>query len=108
MSADAMRIRAFEQGGYTEIKVLMQHEMETGLRKDAAGKLVPAHFIQQFSVRHNDREVLSAQFGPSVSKNPFVGFRFKGGVKGDKIVVSWVDNHGEHRTDQVEILPAVG
>lgn len=101
--ADPMRVRALEQGGVTEVKVLMRHDMETGLRKDAAGKLVPIHFIQHFSVRHKEREVISAQFGPSVSKDPFVGFRFKGGVKGDRITVTWVDNLGEKRLDDVVI-----
>jgi sulfur-oxidizing protein SoxZ len=101
--ADPMRVRALEQGGVTEIKVLMRHDMETGLRKDPAGKLVPAHFIQQISVRHKDREVLSAQFGPSISKDPFVGFRFKGGVKGDKITVTWIDNLGDKRSDEAVI-----
>ena len=101
--ADPMRVRALEQGGVTEIKVLMRHDMETGLRKDTAGTLVPAHFIQQISVRHKEREVLSAQFGPSISKDPFVGFRFKGGIKGDKITVTWVDNLGEKRSDEAVI-----
>lgn len=101
--ADPMRIRALEQGGITEIKILMRHDMETGLRKDAAGKLVPAHFIQQLSVRHKDREVLSAQFGPSVSKDPFVSFKFKGGVKGDRMSVTWTDNLGEKRLDEALI-----
>ena len=101
--ADPMRVRALEQGGVTEIKVLMRHDVEAGLRKDTAGKLVPAHFIQQISVRHKEREVLSAQFGPSISKDPFVGFRFKGGVKGDKITVTWVDNLGEKRSDEAVI-----
>lgn len=99
MAADPMRVRALEQGGITEVKVLMRHDMETGLRKDAAGKIVPAHFIQQISARHKDREVLSAQFGPSIAKDPFLGFRFKGGVKGDKVTVSWIDNLGEQRSD---------
>ena len=103
---DPMRVRALERGGVTEIKVLMRHDMETGLRKDAAGKLVPAHFIQHFVVRHKDREVINAQFGPSISKDPFVGFKFKGGSKGDKISVSWTDNLGDTRTDEVKISSA--
>ena len=100
---DPMRVRALEQGGITEIKVLMRHDMETGLRKDAAGKLVPAHFIQQISVHHKEREVLSAQFGPSIAKDPFVGFRFKGGAKGDRVTVTWVDNLGDKRSDEAVI-----
>lgn len=101
--ADPMRVRALEQAGITEIRVLMRHDMETGLRKDTAGNTVPAHFIQTISVRHKDREVLSAQFGPSISKDPFVGFKFKGGAKGDKITVTWVDNRGDRRSDEVAI-----
>lgn len=100
---DPMRIRALEQGGVTEVKILMKHDMETGLRKDGNGKLIAAHFIQTISVRHKDKEVLSAQTGPSVSKDPFLGFKFRGGVKGDKITVTWADNKGEKRTDETII-----
>lgn len=101
--ADPMRIRALEQAGITEVKVLMRHDMETGLRKDNAGKTIPAHFIQNLIVKHKDRVVLDAQFGPSVAKDPFVAFKFKGGAKGDKVVVSWVDNKGDRRTDEAVI-----
>lgn len=101
--ADPMRVRAIEAGGVTEVKILMKHDMETGLRKDSAGKLVPAHFIQHVSVKHKDREVLAAQFGASISKDPFLAFKFKGGVKGEKVVVTWLDNMGEKRVDEATI-----
>ena len=84
-----MKIRAASKDGVTEVKVLISHEMETGQRKDAAGAVVPAWFITELSAKHNDKQVLSAEFGPSVSKNPYLAFKFKGGAKGDKIVVSW-------------------
>ena len=48
--ADPMKIRASVVGDSTEVKVLMSHEMETGQRKDAAGKTVPAWFIQSVTV----------------------------------------------------------
>ena len=44
--ADPMKIRANLVGDSTEVKVLMSHEMETGQRKDAQGKTIPAWFIQ--------------------------------------------------------------
>ena len=47
--------------------------------------------------------MLSAQWGPAVAKNPFLSFRFKGGAKGDKIVVHWVDSRGDQRTDEAVI-----
>ena len=101
--ADPMRVRALEQAGVTEVKILMKHDMETGQRKDSAGKVIPAHFIQTVSVRHKEREVLSAQFGPSVAKDPFLSFKFKGAAKGDKVSVTWIDNKGDKRTDEVTI-----
>jgi sulfur-oxidizing protein SoxZ len=101
--ADPMKIRASVVGDSTEVKVLMSHEMETGQRKDAKGQTIPAWFIQNVTVAWNDRTVLSAQWGTAVSKNPFLSFRFKGGAKGDKITITWVDNHGDRRTDEAQI-----
>ena len=101
--ADPMRIRAQAQGDKAVVRVLMAHEMETGQRKDAQGKTVPAWFIQQVSATWNGKTVLSAQWGPAVSKNPFLSFRFKGGVKGDKVQVTWIDSKGDKRTDEATI-----
>jgi sulfur-oxidizing protein SoxZ len=101
--ADPMKIRANAVGDATEVKVLMNHEMETGQRKDAQGKVIPAWFIQNVTAAWNGKTVLSAQWGPAISKNPFLSFRFKGGAKGDKVKVTWVDNKGETRTDEATI-----
>ena len=101
--ADPMRIRANMTGEKVEVRVLMSHEMETGQRKDASGALVPAHFIQNVTVTCVGRTVLSAQWGTSIAKNPFVHFRFRGGKPGDKVTISWVDNKGESRTDEAVI-----
>lgn len=98
-----MKIRAAVKEGVTEVKILMQHDMETGLRKDADGVLVPAWFITEVKVQHQERIVLEAQFGQSVSKNPYLLFRFKGGTAGEKITVSWVDNKGDTRADEATI-----
>ena len=101
--ADPMKIRASAAGDSTEVKVLMSHEMETGQRKDAQGQTIPAWFIQNVVVTWNGRTVLSAQWGTAVSKNPFLSFKFKGGAKGDKIAITWTDNRGDKRTDEVVI-----
>jgi sulfur-oxidizing protein SoxZ len=100
---DPMKIRAATAGDETEVKILMSHEMETGQRKDAQGKIIPAWFIQSVKVVHNDTVVLAAQWGPAVAKNPFLSFRFKGGAKGDKVRITWIDNHGDTRTDEATI-----
>lgn len=101
--ADPMRIRATARDGMVNVKVLMSHEMETGQRKDASGQLVPAHYIRSVSATHQGKPVLSAQWGPAVSKNPYLEFSFKGGQKGDKVSVTWEDNKGDKRTDEATI-----
>ena len=98
--ADPMKIRAKAQGEVTDVRVLIGHEMETGQRKDSSGNLVPAHFIQNVTATYQGRTVLSAQWGPAVSKNPYLSFKFKGGAKGEKVRVTWVDNKGVTRTDE--------
>ena len=98
-----MRIRASSTGDVVEVKVLMRHDMETGLRKDASGTIVPAHFIQQLVAKCNDKVVLDSLFGTSVSKDPFLSFKFKGGKKGDKVTVTWTDNQGDSRTDETVV-----
>ncbi len=103
--SEASRIRAQMQGDKVLVRVLMAHEMENGLRKDAAGKTIPAWYIQQVAVACNGRPVFGAQWGPSVSKNPFLQFTFKGGKAGDRIAVTWLDSRGERRTDEAPIAP---
>ena len=101
--ADPMRIRAALSGEETTVRVLMSHPMEPGTRKDASGNTIPAHFIRDVEATHNGKTVLKAQFSGSVSQNPFLSFKFKGGAKGDKIAVKWVDTKGDSRTDEAAI-----
>ena len=101
--ADPMKIRAQMAGDKVEVRVLMAHEMETGQRKDAKGTVIPAWFIQNVSATVNGRTVLSAEWGPAVAKNPFLSFRSSGAKAGDKVVITWTDNHGDKRTDEATI-----
>jgi len=101
--ADPMRIRAQAAGDKATVRVLMAHEMETGQRKDAAGKVIPAWYIQQVTAQHNGKTVLTAQWGPAVSKNPFLQFSIKGARAGDKVGIAWVDNRGDQRSDEATV-----
>ena len=101
--ADPMRIRAKLEGDKAVVRVLMAHEMETGQRKDSTGKIVPPHFIQSVLATHNGKTVLSAQWGPAISKNPYLQFQFAGAKAGDKVAITWTDNKGDKRTDEAAI-----
>jgi sulfur-oxidizing protein SoxZ len=102
--SDPMKIRAQAAGDKATVRVLMGHEMETGQRKDAAGKTIPAWFIQEVAVALNGKPVLTARWGPSISKNPFLQFNVKGAKAGDKVSVSWTDNRGDKRTDEAAVV----
>ena len=101
--ADPMKIRAQMAGDKANVRVLMSHEMETGQRKDSSGKVIPAWFIQEVSAALNGKVVMTAQWGPSVSKNPFLQFAIKGAKTGDKVAVSWKDTKGDTRTDEATV-----
>ena len=92
--AGPMKIRATLAGGNTEVRVLMTHPMTTA----QSGQ--PLHFIQNITVRLNGSAVIEAEVSQAVSRNPVFSFRLKGGAKGDKIEVSWLDNKGE--TNKIE------
>ena len=101
--ADPMKIRATVKDGGADVRVLMAHEMETGQRKDASGKVIPAWHITEVTATLNGKPVLKAHWGPAISKNPYLQFRVKGAKAGDKIGVTWVDNKGDKRTDEATV-----
>jgi len=101
--ADPMKIRATLQGDLLDVRVLMSHPMETGLRKDSAGKLIPLHIIETITARLNGKSVFEAQTTQAISRNPVFGFRVKGAKAGDKLSITWEDNTGDKRTDEVTV-----
>jgi sulfur-oxidizing protein SoxZ len=98
-----IRIRARSKDGVTEVLILMPHPMETGMRADAGGRLVPAHFITDVRVALGERLLLEAKLSIAVSTNPLISFRFRGGSVGDRIIATWVDNADDQRTDEAFI-----
>jgi sulfur-oxidizing protein SoxZ len=102
MAAGPMRIRASVSGDEINVRVLMSHPMETGQRKDPSGNVIPAHYITEVVATINDKIVLTAEWGPAVSTNPYFEFNAKGKA-GDTVKVKWVDNKGESREDSVQV-----
>jgi len=104
--ADNMKMRAQLKGDIVEVKVLMSHPMETGRKKDDAGNIISAHFVQLLTATLNDKPVLEAQWGTGISKNPYLTFRLKGAKLGDVITVTWHDNLGETATQEIAVTQA--
>ncbi len=103
---ELIKIRAQLKGDLTEVKVLMLHPMETGRRKNDAGEIVPAHFIQLVTATLNGKTVLEAQWGTGISKNPYLTFRLRGAKVGDKVAVTWHDNKGESNSIESTVTAA--
>ena len=101
--ADPMRIRAQAQGSGAVVRVLMSHEMETGQRKDADGKVIPAWHITEVTAALNGKTVMTAHWGTAIAKNPFLQFSIKGAKAGDKVGIAWVDNRGDQRSDEATV-----
>jgi sulfur-oxidizing protein SoxZ len=101
--ADPMRIRAQASASGALERFIMSHEIDTGQRKDASGKVIQALHITDVTAAHNGKTVMTAEWGPAVAKNPFLQFTVKGAKAGDKIAITWKDNHGDTRTDEATI-----
>jgi sulfur-oxidizing protein SoxZ len=92
--ASTIRVRATSNGDITEVQALIQHPMDSGYVKDAKGETIPAHFIQRLTFELDGKPVFIADWGPAISKDPYVKFSFKGGRKGDELKIGWLDNQG--------------
>lgn len=96
MADIATKIRTKTRDGVTDVLVLVDHPMETGLRTDRNTKQkIPAHYIQKLTFSLNGKEVASTDLGPAVSKDPLIGIKLKDAKPGDKIKINWSDNQGK-------------
>ncbi|HEC15924.1 MAG TPA: thiosulfate oxidation carrier complex protein SoxZ [Sedimenticola sp.] len=104
MPKKSIEIRAKHRNGITTVNALMVHPMEPGIRGNGGnGNPVSAHFIQEVICEYREAVLLRAQWGPSISRDPYLSFSFKGGAKGEKIRLSWVDNRGGSDSAETEI-----
>ena len=88
--ASTIRVRATASGETTEVQALIQHPMDSGFVKDSKGQIIPAHHIEVVQFEHGGKTVFTAQWGPAVSKDPYLKFSFKGAKKLSLIHISLV------------------
>lgn len=101
----SIKIRTKRIDGKTQIRILISHPMEHGRNKDkVTGNMIPAHFIQELTIKHNDNYVITCNMAGSISKDPYFAFLLNGGKANDKITVSWEDNLGQSDTEEALVL----
>ena len=89
-------------GEIIEIKTLISHKMETGLRKDKKGKLIPAKIINKFFCTLNGKEVFTSDWTTAVSANPYMSFHLKASESGT-LEFNWVDDDGSVYSKKAEL-----
>ena len=91
-----------KKGEVIEIKTLIAHPMETGLRKDQDGKVIPRKIINKFTCEFNGKPVFSADIEPAVAANPYMQFTAKVEESGT-FRFTWVDDDGTVTTAEQPI-----
>ncbi len=91
------------KGEIIEIKTLISHKMESGLRKDQkTGELIPRHIINKFVCKFNGDQVFASDWHPAISANPFIAFMFKADEPGT-FVFEWTDDDGSVYTKETKL-----
>ncbi len=91
-----------KKGDVIEIKTLISHPMETGLRRDNTGRPIPRHIINRFACRYNSEEVFRADLFPAIAANPFLTF-FTVATESGELVFEWTDDQGNTHSEAARI-----
>ena len=91
-----------QRGEAFEVRVAIQHPMETGFRYDHAGKAVPKNVINTLVARYNGNEIFRAEMGSGIAANPYLQFFTVAQASGE-IEVSWVDDAGVRGSERAAI-----
>ena len=91
-----------KRGEVIEIRIAIQHPMETGFRLDDSGRAIPKNVINKLSCRYNGVEVFRAEMGSGVAANPFLDFFTIAEASGE-LVFDWVDDEGLAGSERVKL-----
>lgn len=87
-------------GEVVEVKTLISHEMESGNRKDKDGKAIPRKIINKFTAKFNGNELMTVDWFPAISANPYQSFFVRVPESGT-FTFEWLDDDGAvYKTEQ--------
>ena len=81
------------KGEIFQVRTLITHPMETGLRHDSEGRLIPRKIINKFTCRYNGAAIFSVDLHEAVAANPFLEFTVRAGESG-KLEFAWEEDGG--------------
>ncbi len=85
---------AAAKGEVFPVKTLISHQMETGLRRDDQGNVIPRKIINKFTCRYNDVVVFSVDLHEAVAANPFIEFYLRATESG-RLAFVWEEDGGD-------------
>lgn len=90
------------RGDIVQIRIAIQHPMETGYRPDHFGRTIPKNVINTLTCRHNGSEVFRAEMGSGVAANPLLQFYVRVEAAGE-FVFDWIDDSGARGSTRAAI-----
>ena len=91
-----------KKGEIIQIKTLTSHPMETGLRKDDSGKIIPRDIINTFTCTFNGKPLFRADLELAIAANPYIEFTAKMEESGT-FAFAWTDDNGTVTTAEASI-----
>ncbi len=91
------------RGQVVEIRIAIQHPMETGFRRDDGGREIPKNVINKLVCRYNGAEVFRAEMGSGVAANPYLDFFVVADASGE-LIFDWVDDNGMTGSERASIV----
>lgn len=90
------------RGEIVQLRIAIQHPMETGYRPDHFGRRIPKNVINTLICRYNEVEVFRAEMGSGVAANPLLQFPVRVQESGE-FVFEWRDDSGERGESRAAI-----
>ena len=92
-----------KRGEIIEVRIIIQHPMETGFRHDDVGRLIKRNVINVFSCRYNGAEVFRADLSPGIAANPYLQFYTVAEASGE-LEFNWVDDEGTEGSERQSVV----
>ena len=92
-----------KRGEVVEIRIAIQHPMETGFRRDDDGREIPKNVINKLVCRYNGVEVFRAEMGSGVAANPYLDFYVVADASGE-LAFDWIDDNGKTGSERASIV----
>lgn len=101
----SIRISAPEtaaRGEGVEIRTIISHPMETGLRHDSSGLPAPLRIVEQFRCFANRQVALTMELESAIAANPYLAFNLRMDET-TQLQFEWIDTNAEIYSGEVTV-----